>query len=169
MQESLLNTNAVDMASKLSSDTVKNLMENNKEITDADYEDVTSKTDEEMIDAHNAEIMKNPEYQGLYMYQNYIHEQEANGNYLSGKQKRAVRRDFLRKAKKGKFNHIFDQALIDKKIERSKKSFDELNAPTKQRTVDDLSEDTKAALLDMEKQEVPTTTINSEDNLTGEK
>lgn len=164
MAESLLNINAVDMASKLSSDTVKNLMENNKEITDADYEEVTSKTDEEMIDAHNTEIMKNPEYQGLYMYQNYIHEQESNGNFLSGKQKRSIRRDFLRKAKKGKFNHIFDQALIDKKIERSKKSFDELNAPTVQKSVDDLSEDTKAALLDMEKQEVPTITNVEEES-----
>ena len=154
-QDSLLNNSAIDLASQLGSDTVKNLIESNKEITDADYEEVLDKSDEEVIDAHNSEVMKNPEYQALYMYQNYIHEQESQGRYLSGKQKRAVRRDFLRKAKKGKFKHIFDEEFINRKIERSSKSFDDLNAPSTPKTVDDLSEDTKKELLEMEKQEVP--------------
>lgn len=48
------------------------------------------------------------ETQGMLAYQNWLTTHEDESRYLSGKQKRAVRRDFIRRAKKGIYEHIFN-------------------------------------------------------------
>lgn len=48
------------------------------------------------------------ETQGMFAYQNWLTTHEDESKYLSGKRKRAIRRDFIRRAKKGAYEHIFN-------------------------------------------------------------
>lgn len=48
------------------------------------------------------------ETQGMLAYQNWLSTHENESRYLTGKQKRAIRRDFIRQAKKGIYEHVFN-------------------------------------------------------------
>ena len=48
------------------------------------------------------------ETQGMLAYQNWLSTHENESRYLTGKQKRAIRRDFIRRAKKGIYEHVFN-------------------------------------------------------------
>lgn len=48
------------------------------------------------------------EMQGMLAYQNWLSTHENESRYLTGKRKRAIRRDFIRQAKKGIYEHVFN-------------------------------------------------------------
>ena len=48
------------------------------------------------------------ETQGMLAYQNWLSTHENETRYLTGKRKRAIRRDFIRQAKKGIYEHVFN-------------------------------------------------------------
>lgn len=48
------------------------------------------------------------ETQGMLAYQNWLSIHENESRYLTGKRKRAIRRDFIRQAKKGIYEHVFN-------------------------------------------------------------
>lgn len=48
------------------------------------------------------------ETQGMLAYQNWLSTHENESRYLTGKRKRAIRRDFIRQAKKGIYKHVFN-------------------------------------------------------------
>lgn len=48
------------------------------------------------------------ETQGMLVYQNWLSTHENESRYLTGKRKRAIRRDFVRRAKKGIYEHVFN-------------------------------------------------------------
>lgn len=48
------------------------------------------------------------ETQGMLAYQNWLSTHENESRYLTGKRKRAIRRDFIRQAKKGIYEHVFN-------------------------------------------------------------
>ena len=137
----------------ISSETLRNLVENskNENICDEQIEQL-NKTDEEFINEHNEEISKSSEYRGMMMYNNYIHSQESQGTIFTGKQKRVLKRKFLRDAKKGKYDYIFDEEKIKRRQERAAKDFESLNKPVKH-SVNDLDDNVKDTLLDMENKE----------------
>lgn len=64
-----------------------------------------------------------PEEQAEIMLQNYVNSSEI---YINGREKRKLRREFLRNAKKGKYKRIFGISNIS--LEESRKRFSELNS-----------------------------------------
>ena len=135
------------------SDTIKNLIESSKnaDICEEQLEQL-NKSDEDFINDHNEEVSKSPEYRGMIMYNNYIQTQQAQGVVFTGSQKRTLRRKFVRDAKKGKYDYLFDEEKIRRHQERATKDLESLNKPHKH-SVNDLDDKTKEALLKMETEE----------------
>lgn len=67
----------------------------------------------------------NPENQAEILLQNYI--MSNPGMYLTGKQKRNLKREFLRNAKKGKYNKMFEKQAYNIPSEETLKAFQNLN------------------------------------------
>lgn len=114
-------------------------------------EQVITQDEEELIREHNERIKKSAEYKALVVLNQYESNLRAAGRFMSGSERRKLHREFLRKAKKGAFDYMFDEEKIAKRQERDKAKFDKLNAP--QRSVEELSDDTKAKLLEMVNEE----------------
>lgn len=69
-----------------------------------DQTDLSENTD----DGSLVQMRLTREMQGMFAYQNWLTTHEDDARYMSGQQKRAVRREFMRKAKKGVYEHIFN-------------------------------------------------------------
>ena len=121
-------------------------------------EDVATAVDSEeaaaeqqrIIDEHNQRIMKSPEFKAQVMYENYL---RTCGRILDGPAKRRIRKQFLRDAKNGKFDYLFDPEKIAKRQAREQAKFDKLNKPVIHK-VEDIDEDTQATLKEMANMEV---------------
>ena len=133
------------------------LEEDDREAADL-IEDVATAVDSEeaaaeqqrIIDEHNQRIMKSPEFKAQVMYENYL---RTCGRILDGPAKRRIRKQFLRDAKNGKFDYLFDPEKIAKRQAREQAKFDKLNKPVIHK-VEDIDEDTQATLKEMANMEV---------------
>lgn len=106
----------------------------------------TDQEKEKIMAQHDIRMLKSPDYQAFVMFQNYI---RTCRRALSGKEKRNIYRDFLRKAKKGRYNHLFDPEIAKRREERSKAKFDAINAPVPHSVVE-IPENVQKEMLDME-------------------
>ena len=61
-------------------------------------------------------MAKSPVYQAEVMYNNYIRS-SSGPRVMSGQQKRSLKREFLRNARKGKYNNFFDQIYVERVTE----------------------------------------------------
>jgi hypothetical protein len=68
-------------------------------------------------------IYPTPEEQAEILVQNYIN---SSNIYINGRERRKLKREFLRNAKKGKYKKIFGISNIS--LEESKKHFSDLNS-----------------------------------------
>lgn len=73
-------------------------------------------------------LMQIPEVQAQIVYENYI---KNTNRILSGKEKRTLRRECERNAKKGKYKYLFDEEMQKKREARAKAKFDALNSGIK--------------------------------------
>ena len=92
-------------------------------------DDVLEVSDEDKREAEIAKRRKfflNPENQAEILMQNYL--MSNPGIILNGKQKRALRREFLRNAKKGRYRRIFERQAANLPSEKTKETFQTLNA-----------------------------------------
>lgn len=82
-------------------------------------DDVTTSDDPSVAPADDAPVVSETlnripavklsyETQGMLAYQNWLSTHENESRYLTGKRKRAIRRDFIRQAKKGIYEHVFN-------------------------------------------------------------
>ena len=94
--------------------------------------------------------MKSPEFKAQVMYENYL---RTCGRILDGPAKCRIRKQFLRDAKNGKFDYLFDPEKIAKRQAREQAKFDKLNKPIIHK-VEDIDEDTQATLKEMANMEV---------------
>lgn len=61
-------------------------------------------------------MAKSPVYQAEVMYNNYIRS-GSGPRFMSGQQKRSLKREFLRNARKGKYHKFFDQIYVERVTE----------------------------------------------------
>jgi len=73
---------------------------------------------------YEKQMLKNPYVRAQIMYNNYINN---SNRVFSGKEKRTLKRKFVRDAMKGRFDHLFDEEKIKKREERERKKFEKLN------------------------------------------
>lgn len=73
---------------------------------------------------YQKELFKNPAVQAQIMYNNYVNN---SGRILNGSEKRVLRRKFLREAKKGRYNYLFDEEKVKAREARQKDKFEKLN------------------------------------------
>ena len=151
-----------DGSVKTISDDLENseesLLEEDDRVAADLIEDVATAVDSEeaaaeqqrIIDEHNQRIMKSPEFKAQVMYENYL---RTCGRILDGPAKRRIRKQFLRDAKNGKFDYLFDPEKIAKRQAREQAKFDKLNKPVIHK-VEDIDEDTQATLKEMANMEV---------------
>ena len=147
---------------KNASDNLENseetLLEEDDRVAADLIEDVATAVDSEeaaaeqqrIINEHNQRIMKSPEFKAQVMYENYL---RTCGRILDGPAKRRIRKQFLRDAKNGKFDYLFDPEKIAKRQAREQAKFDKLNKPVIHK-VEDIDEDTQATLKEMANMEV---------------
>ena len=160
--ESLLEAHFNEDNIKNTTDNLENseetlLVEDDRVAADL-IEDVATAVDSEeaaaeqqrIIDEHNQRIMKSPEFKAQVMYENYL---RTCGRILDGPAKRRIRKQFLRDAKNGKFDYLFDPEKIAKRQAREQAKFDKLNKPIIHK-VEDIDEDTQATLKEMANMEV---------------
>ena len=160
--ESLLEANFNEDNAKTALDNLGNseetLLEEDDRVAADLIEDVATAVDSEeaaaeqqrIIDEHNQRIMKSPEFKAQVMYENYL---RTCGRILDGPAKRRIRKQFLRDAKNGKFDYLFDPEKIAKRQAREQAKFDKLNKPVIHK-VEDIDEDTQATLKEMANMEV---------------
>lgn len=160
--ESLLEAHFNEDNIKNTTDNLENseetLLEQDDRVAADLIEDVATAVDSEeaaaeqqrIIDEHNQRIMKSPEFKAQVMYENYL---RTCGRILDGPAKRRIRKQFLRDAKNGKFDYLFDPEKIAKRQAREQAKFDKLNKPVIHK-VEDIDEDTQATLKEMANMEV---------------
>ena len=160
--ESLLEAHFNEDNIKNTTDNLENseetLLEEDDRVAADLIEDVATAVDSEeaaaeqqrIIDEHNQRIMKSPEFKAQVMYENYL---RTCGRILDGPAKRRIRKQFLRDAKNGKFDYLFDPEKIAKRQAREQAKFDKLNKPIIHK-VEDIDEDTQATLKEMANMEV---------------
>lgn len=112
--ESLLNNNNEDLETPVS---MPEGMDNNV-IIDNEYKEFA-----ELEERKN--FFMNPENQAEILMQNYL--MSNPDMILSGKQKRNLRREFLKNAKKGKYRRIFE-AQAGVPSEKTRETFEKINA-----------------------------------------
>ena len=98
-------------------------------------------TDDEIVEAHNERVAMSPEYKANIVLFQYMSQARQSGKFISGHDKRTLYRKFLRLAKKGKYDYMFDPEKIAKRQERMKAQLDSLNAPAVKHTVDEIPDD----------------------------
>lgn len=152
---SLLNINSIDtnndslLTDEYTAPNDEQILSDDQSIADAVLAVNSEEEQQHIIDEHNRRVMKSPEFQAEYMYQNYI---QNCGRILDGQTKRRIRKQFLRDAKKGRLNKYFDEEKIAQRRQREQEKFDRLNAPVVH-TVDDIPEDTQETLKKMAEME----------------
>ena len=110
-------------------------------------------TDDEIVEAHNERVVMSPEYKANIVLMQYMTQQRQAGKYITGHDKRMLYRKFLRLAKKGKYDYMFDPEKIAKRQERMKAKFDSLNAPIVKHTADEIPDDVQERLKEMVNEE----------------
>ena len=137
---------------------LKNLLENpsNEEsLLNTEYNTDTTLplTDDELVEAHNERVAMSAEYKANVVLLQYISQAQQSGRFISGHEKRMLYRKFLRLAKKGKYDYMFDPEKIAKRQERMKAKFDSLNAPIVKHTVDEIPDNVQERLKEMVNEE----------------
>ena len=110
-------------------------------------------TDDEIIEAHNERVAMSAEYKANIVLLQYVSQAQQSGRFISGHDKRMLYRKFLRLAKKGKYDYMFDPEKIAKRQERMRAKFDSLNAPAVKHTVDEIPDDVQERLKEMVNEE----------------
>lgn len=110
-------------------------------------------TDDEIIEAHNERVAMSAEYKANVILLQYISQAQQSGRFISGHDKRMLYRKFLRLAKKGKYDYMFDPEKIAKRQERMKAKFESLNAPIVKHTVEEIPDDVQERLKEMVNEE----------------
>lgn len=158
MEESLLNNSSllgeetqemIDnnslFGTNISEDTSSDTIDTDNIVAlDHDAEIERKMEEQRIIDEHNRRVAQSPEYKAKIVYDSYV----QNNPLMSGQEKRRLRKECLRLAKKGKYDYLFDPEKIRKRQEREQAKFDKLNKP-KVYSVDDLSDETRATLEQM--------------------
>ena len=139
-------------------ESLKSLLENpsNEEsLLNTEYNTDTTLplTDDELVEAHNERVAMSAEYKANVVLLQYISQAQQSGRFISGHEKRMLYRKFLRLAKKGKYDYMFDQEKIAKRQERMKAKFDSLNAPIDKHTVDEIPDNVQERLKEMVNEE----------------
>ena len=110
-------------------------------------------TDDEIIEAHNERVEMSPEYKANIVLLQYISQSQQSGKFISGHEKRTLYRKFLRLAKKGKYDYMFDKEKIAKRQERMRAKFESLNAPIVKHSVEEIPDDVQERLKEMVNEE----------------
>ena len=110
-------------------------------------------TDDEIIEAHNERVETSPEYKANIVLLQYISQSQQSGKFISGHEKRTLYRKFLRLAKKGKYDYMFDKEKIAKRQERMRAKFESLNAPIVKHSVEEIPDDVQERLKEMVNEE----------------
>ena len=110
-------------------------------------------TDDEIIEAHNERVEMSPEYKANIVLLQYISQSQQTGKFFSGHEKRTLYRKFLRLAKKGKYDYMFDKEKIAKRQERMRAKFESLNAPIIKHSVEEIPDDVQERLKEMVNEE----------------
>ena len=110
-------------------------------------------TDDELVEAHNERVAMSAEYKANVVLLQYISQAQQSGRFISGHEKRMLYRKFLRLAKKGKYDYMFDPEKIAKRQERMKAKFESLNAPIVKHTVDEIPDNVQERLKEMVNEE----------------
>ena len=110
-------------------------------------------TDDEIIESHNERVKMSPEYKANIVLLQYISQSQQSGKFISGHEKRTLYRKFLRLAKKGKYDYMFDKEKIAKRQERMKAKFESLNAPIVKHSVEEIPDDVQDRLKEMVNEE----------------
>lgn len=110
-------------------------------------------TDDEIIEAHNERVKMSPEYKANIVLLQYISQSQQTGKFISGHEKRTLYRKFLRLAKKGKYDYMFDKEKIAKRQERMRAKFESLNAPIVKHSVEEIPDDVQERLKEMVNEE----------------
>ena len=110
-------------------------------------------TDDEIIEAHNERVEMSPEYKANIVLLQYISQSQQTGKFISGHEKRTLYRKFLRLAKKGKYDYMFDKEKIAKRQERMRAKFESLNAPIVKHSVEEIPDDVQEKLKEMVNEE----------------
>ena len=108
---------------------------------------------QKLIDEHNKRVIKSPEYQAKVIFDQYIANAQSQGIYYTGPQKKAMYKQMIRKAKKGRYNYLFDEGAQQRKAEKMRKKFDKLNKPQVIHTVDEIPEEAQERLKEMVNEE----------------
>lgn len=139
-------------------ESLKSLLENpsNEEsLLNTEYNTDTTLplTDDELVEAHNERVVMSAEYKANVVLLQYISQAQQSGRFISGHEKRMLYRKFLRLAKKGKYDYMFDPEKIAKRQERMKAKFESLNAPIVKHTVDEIPDNVQERLKEMVNEE----------------
>lgn len=128
---------------------------NEETLLNTDYNGDTALplTDDELIEAHNERVVMSAEYKANIVLLQYISQAQQSGRFISGHDKRMLYRKFLRLAKKGKYDYMFDPEKIAKRQERMKAKFESLNAPIVKHTVEEIPDDVQERLKEMVNEE----------------
>lgn len=110
-------------------------------------------TDDEIIESHNERVKMSPEYKANIVLLQYISQSQQTGKFISGHEKRTLYRKFLRLAKKGKYDYMFDKEKIAKRQERMRAKFESLNAPIVKHSVEEIPDDVQERLKEMVNEE----------------
>ena len=110
-------------------------------------------TDDEIIESHNERVKMSPEYKANIVLLQYISQSQQAGKFISGHEKRILYRKFLRLAKKGKYDYMFDKEKIAKRQERMRAKFESLNAPIVKHSVEEIPDDVQERLKEMVNEE----------------
>ena len=139
-------------------DSLKSLLvnpSNEESLLNTEYNTDTTLplTDDELVEAHNERVAMSAEYKANVVLLQYISQAQQSGRFISGHEKRMLYRKFLRLAKKGKYDYMFDPEKIAKRQERMKAKFDSLNAPIVKHTVDEIPDNVQERLKEMVNEE----------------
>lgn len=139
-------------------DSLKSLLvnpSNEERLLNTEYNTDTTLplTDDELVEAHNERVAMSAEYKANVVLLQYISQAQQSGRFISGHEKRMLYRKFLRLAKKGKYDYMFDPEKIAKRQERMKAKFDSLNAPIVKHTVDEIPDNVQERLKEMVNEE----------------
>ena len=93
-------------------------------VLDIDINAIEGERRNEIISGRTKFFM-NPVNQAEILYQNYM--MSHPGIIMTGKQKRNLKREFLKNAKKGKYGKMFTNVIYGIPNEKSQKNFERLN------------------------------------------
>ena len=106
-------------------------------------------TDDELIETHNERVAMSAEYKANIILLQYVSQAQKEGRFISGHDKRMLYKKFLRRAKKGKYDYMFDPEKIAKRQERMKAKFESLNSPIIKHTVEEIPDNVQERLKEM--------------------